>query len=215
MSQFKNVVERQQDHIRTLRMASGALLAVALFNGWGWSQAPKQLTVHNPPDLRSGSTRLWWEIDPSTVYAFSFYIFQQLNRWPKNGEADYARNISQLDPYLTPSCKVYLERDLNDRKTANELKDRERAVYEIPGRSVDSRRIRVNSRNDWTVELDLVTDEFYLGEKVKTSMVRYPLHVVRYDADPERNPFGLQLDCYAQTPQRLEWQDTTKGQVQP
>ena len=215
MSQYKREVDRQKDHIKTLRIGAGALVIIALFNGWGWTQSPKQLTVHNPPDLRSGSTRLWWEIEPSTVYAFGFYIFQQLNRWPTNGEADYVRNINALDPYLTPSCKNYLNRDFNDRKMANELKDRERAVYEIPGRGLDARRIHVNSRDDWTVDLDLVTDEFYLGEKVKTSMVRYPVHIIRYDADPERNAFGLQVNCYAQTPQRLEWQDTSKGQAQP
>ncbi|EIE6940365.1 DUF2895 family protein, partial [Salmonella enterica] len=30
------------------------------------------------------------------------------------------------------------------------------------------------------------------------------LHVVRWEGDPERNPFGLALDCYASTPQRLQ-----------
>lgn len=212
MSQYKREVDRLRDHIRTLRLGTGGLVIIALANAWGWSQAPRQLTVHNPPDLRSGSTRLWWEIDPGTVYAFGFYVFQQLNRWPKDGEADYPRNIALLDAYLTPSCKRYLTHDFDERKAANELKGRERAVYEIPGRSLDTRRIHINSRDDWTVDLDLVTDEFYLGEKVKSSMVRYPVHIVRYDADPERNAFGLQLNCYAQTPQRLEWQAGDKEQ---
>ena len=45
----------------------------------GWMMSSRNLTIHNPPDLRSGSSRPWWEIPPSTVYAFSFYIFQQLN----------------------------------------------------------------------------------------------------------------------------------------
>jgi hypothetical protein len=35
-------------------------------------------------------------------------------------------------------------------------------------------------------------------------MVRYPIKVVRWEGDPERNPFGLALDCYAGVPQRLE-----------
>ena len=34
--------------------------------------------------------------------------------------------------------------------------------------------------------------------------MRYPLKVVRWEGDAERNPFGLALDCYAGVPQRLE-----------
>ncbi|MDE9541308.1 DUF2895 family protein, partial [Xenorhabdus bovienii] len=34
--------------------------------------------------------------------------------------------------------------------------------------------------------------------------VRYPLKVVRWEGDAERNPFGLALDCYDGMPQRLE-----------
>ena len=34
--------------------------------------------------------------------------------------------------------------------------------------------------------------------------MRYALKVVRMDIDPERNPFGLALDCYARAPERIE-----------
>jgi len=34
--------------------------------------------------------------------------------------------------------------------------------------------------------------------------VRYALKVVRMDVDPERNPFGLALDCHARAPERIE-----------
>ena len=33
--------------------------------------------------------------------------------------------------------------------------------------------------------------------------MRYSLKVVRLDIDPERNPFGLALDCYSEAPQRI------------
>ncbi|MQT50293.1 DUF2895 family protein, partial [Pseudomonas helleri] len=41
------------------------------------------------------------------------------------------------------------------------------------------------------------------AEQVKRALVRYPLKVVRVDVDPERNPFGLALDCYSGAPQRI------------
>ncbi|MFT2604450.1 DUF2895 family protein, partial [Escherichia coli] len=76
--------------------------------------------------LRSGSTRAWWEVPLPTVYAFSFYIFQQLNAWPKDGEVDYPRKIAQLSAYLTPSCRAYFEKEAAYRTTLGELKGRSR-----------------------------------------------------------------------------------------
>ncbi len=62
----------------------------------------------------------------------------------------------------------------------------------------------VRNRDNWVVRLDLVADEYYHAEPVKRALVRYPLKVVRWEGDAERNPFGLALDCYDGMPQRLE-----------
>ncbi|EPJ5295654.1 DUF2895 family protein, partial [Pseudomonas aeruginosa] len=43
--------------------------------------------------------------------------------------------------------------------------------------------------------------------KIKRALARYPLHVIRADVDPETNPFGLQWDCYSDTPQRIELEE--------
>ena len=96
MSRFRNEVAHLQAHVKTLRLGAGALFVVALLLGFGWWSAPKSLTIHVPPDLRSGSTRKWWDVPPESVYAFSFYIWQQVQRWPTNGEEDYPRNLRAL-----------------------------------------------------------------------------------------------------------------------
>ncbi|MBW7440830.1 DUF2895 family protein, partial [Escherichia coli] len=57
---------------------------------------------------------------------------------------------------------------------------------------------------NWQVRLDLVADEYFHAEPVKRALVRYTMKVVRMEGDPERNPFGLALDCYSSAPQRLE-----------
>ena len=54
----------------------------------GWWNAPRDLTIHVPPDLRTGSVRRWWDVPPESVYAFTFYVWQQLHRWPTNGEEE-------------------------------------------------------------------------------------------------------------------------------
>ena len=207
MSRFRHEIVHLQAHIRTLRLAAGALALLALLLGLGWWSAPRDLTIHIPPDLRSGSTRRWWDVPPENVYAFAFYIWQQLQRWPSDGEADYPRNLKTLSAYLTPACQAFLEQDYQRRRANGELRLRVRGVYEIPGRSYGedpAHRVKVISARDWIVTLDLTADEYYSSEQIKRALVRYQLKVVRLDQDPEHNPFGLALDCYAQPPQRID-----------
>jgi hypothetical protein len=45
------------------------------------------------------------------VYAFSFYIWQQVQRWPTNGEEDYPRNLRALSAFLTPSWGAFLQQE--------------------------------------------------------------------------------------------------------
>jgi len=204
MSRFRHAVKGRDQHILTLRIACGVLAFFLLITCAGWMRAPDKLTVYNPPDLRTGSTRPWWEIPAPSVYSFAFYIFQQLNAWPKNGDVDYPAKINALSSYLTPACQTFLTADARKRGDSGQLLDRVRVVYEIPGRGYQSKSVRVTDRDHWVVNLDLVADEYFHDEPVKRALVRYPLKVVRWEGDAERNPFGLALDCYDGVPQRLE-----------
>ena len=207
MSRFRNEVARLQAHVKSLRLALAALFAVAVLLAFGWWSAPRDLTIHVPPDLRSGSTRKWWDVPPESVYAFTFYIWQQLNRWPANGEEDYPRNLKALAAYLTPACHTYLREDYETRRNHGELRNRVRGIYEIPGRGYGddpAARVKGVSDRDWIVTLDISADEYYGSEQVKRALVRYSIQVAREDVDPEKNPFGLVLDCYSTPPQRIE-----------
>jgi len=207
MSRFKNRVDAQQAHILSLKILSGGLFVLCLALLFGWFHAPKHLTVHVPPDLRSGSTRLWWDIPPENVYAFAFYVFQQLHRWPVDGEQDYRNNIHALQHFFTPACQTQLQQDFRSRQGSGELRGRVRGIYEILGRGyADNPALRVQSigQNAWRVNLDLNADEYYLTEAVKRTAVRYPLLVLRHDVDTQNNPWGLVIDCFDGTPQRLE-----------
>ncbi len=62
MSRFRHAVKNRDQHILTLRIACGILVGVLLLSLLGWMASPRNLTIHNPPDLRSGSTRPWWEV---------------------------------------------------------------------------------------------------------------------------------------------------------
>ncbi|GFE79159.1 hypothetical protein GCM10011487_11590 [Steroidobacter agaridevorans] len=206
MSRFQNEVVHLQAHVRTLRFAAVALLLITLLLALGWWNAPRELTIHVPPDLRTGSVRKWWDVPPESVYAFTFYVWQQLHRWPTNGEEDYPRNIRALDAYLTPACKTFLEHDFATRRDAGELRQRVRGIYEIPGRGYGEApaiRVQTVSNRDWIVTLDVTADEYYGSEQVKRALIRYSLKAVRADVDPQRNPFGLAINCYSTPPQRI------------
>ncbi|HBO0761875.1 TPA: TIGR03746 family integrating conjugative element protein, partial [Pseudomonas aeruginosa] len=121
---FRKHTAQQQAHINTLRFITGFLCMVIVVLAYCVWEARKDLWIHIPPDLRSGSTRLWWDIPPESVYAFGLYIFQQVQRWPKDGEVDYKSNLFRYAAYLTPSCKVFLEKDFEFRRNAGELRGR-------------------------------------------------------------------------------------------
>lgn len=205
-SRYLNALSSERSHIQTLRMIIIALILFCTYLGYVVQSLPRTLVVHNPPELRTGSTRKWWEVPESSVYAFSLYIFQQLNRWHTNGEEDYKGNIDKLRAYLTPQCYQFLQDDYTKRLKEHELYKRVRSVQEMPGRGFNKKKVQIISENDWYVTLDLNTDEYYVDEPVKTVYVRYPLHVVRMDIDPELNPWGLGLNCYYQTPQLIKFQ---------
>lgn len=207
MSKFRHGNASRDAHITTLRAIIGVLVVLLLGAGYGWYQAPQNLTIHNPPDLRSGSTRAWWEVPPSTVYAFGLYVWQQINHWPKNGQVDYKANIDRYSAYLTPSCQRQLKANYQRRVDRRELNDRVRTLSEIPGHGYQPDDVTVLSRDQWIVALTAQINEYVHGMAVRSLAIEYYLRVVRADVDPESNPFGLQLDCFARPAERLELPD--------
>lgn len=212
MSRHRNAQSARDAHISTLR-AIVAVLAVACGAMWyGWQAAPKDLTITIPPDLRTGSTQKWWEKPPSSVYAFTTYVWQQINRWPTDGQKDYRRNLYAYQPFLTPSCKAELNEDYRYRNQRHELEGRERSIFEIPGRGFSNEptgpgSVEIISRDEWIVNLDLAVKETYSGTSIRDVYMRFPLRVVRADDDPQHNKWGLKIDCLARPTERLEIPD--------
>ena len=74
--------------------------------------------------------------------------------------------------------------------------------------------MRVLSDDGWIVNLDLTVDEYYGGDLVKRAFVRYPLKVIRYAVAPQRNPWGLALDCFDGSPERIATPPVSKPSPQ-
>jgi len=183
--------ERQNGRYKT-RIIIGLFLVIIVMT-FGWSQAPKDITLHYPPDLRSGAQMKPGEILPSSVYVFSQYILQQLNSWDINGSKDYPKKVGMLRHYLTPGYQKQLEDDIDLREAQGELRDRVRSFSFVPGSAYDENFVQFDG-DAWTVWFDVHIKEYVLGNLIKEVSLRYPIRVVRYDVDREKNPWQLALD---------------------
>ena len=204
MRRYRAEIDNVRAHLRSLWVVIGLQLVVIMALWFGWSQAPKRLTVHVPPDLRSGAILSVDEVPASTVYVFALYIFQQLNRWPEDGANDYGKAIFRISPYVTPSYRAELMADLERKGRQGELAYRVRGIQEIAGHGYEEHRVDVLAPGVWVVWLDLDLLESVQGMTVKKTAIRYPLRVVSLAVDPEANPWGLALDGFSsEGPRRL------------
>ena len=197
MSRYRYEIDAVRSHVRSLWIVIVAFALLAVVLTVGLMRAPENITVHIPPDIRSGAQMELGEIGPANVYAFGFYIFQQLNNWPENGAEDYGTAIYSLSPYLTPRYRTDLIADLETKGRQGELVNRVRGVREILGAGYEEQRVDLVSKGVWVVWLDLEILETVHGMTVKEAGIRYPIRVVRRNFDPESNPWGLALDGFA------------------
>jgi integrating conjugative element protein (TIGR03746 family) len=203
MSKIKKALDGQSAHILSLRIFIGVLALSLMLTIIGWQSAPDHIKIDIPPDLRSGSTRGIDERHPFNIYAFGYYIFQQLNNWSVEGIDDYKAQIHRLSCYVTPRFKGELERDYDKRIKNHEL-NRTRALQEMPERPYSEKRVYTESGDSWVAYYDVNIKETFRSEIVKDIFVRYPIRIVRWDVDPECNLWGLALDGFYKKPKRLE-----------
>ena len=210
MQRYRYEIDNVRGHLRSLWAVIGLLLTIILALWIGWMRMPGTITVHIPPDLRSGAVMALDEVPPANIYAFAFYIFQQLNRWPDDGAEDYGKAIFRIAAYLTPSFREQLIADMETKGKQGQLAYRVRSLQAIPGQVYEERRVDVLSKESWVVWLDLELRESVKGMTVKKTTIRYPLRVLRYAVDAEANPWGLALDGFAaEGPQRLAASDAS------
>lgn len=203
IGKFRNKLKQKDSHVTTLQAALlGAGIVILYLMLLYWDAKEEQL-FRVPPDLRQGAVMRANDVAPPTVYSFAYYILQQVNHWPKDGEEEYGKKIYYLQAFLTPKFREDLidERDLKSQK--GELRRRVRKIQEVYGRGYESDRVLIESKDSWVVWVDVEISETIHGQPVKSVYVQYPLRIVRYDVDPESNPWGLAISEYAGKPRRL------------
>lgn len=208
MRKYRHEIDNVRAHVRSLWIVIGLEVITILILGFSLVKAQENVVVHLPPDLRAGARLESGEVHPANVYAFAFYIFQQLNRWPDNGADDFGKAIYSLSAYLTPNYRATLQKELELKGRRGELIHRVRGMQERPGHRFDEMRVQILNDSTWVVWLDLELQESVKGMSIKRTSIRYPIRVVRYAVDPEKNPWQLALDGFTdEGPRRLEAAD--------
>ena len=208
-SPFLDALANERRITKLQREAMFCIVVLSLVAMWLIHRAPHHLTFHPAPNMRAGDSILVTAgvapVPDPNVYGFGYYIWQQLNRWARDGARDYAQQIFAFQSYITPACQDQLKNDEAKRARAGELVMRTRALAEIPGQAYSASRVIPDGDNAWTVLLDMHIVETVRGVPVKDAFIRYPLRVVRYDVDREKNPWGLAIDCFGgNRPERID-----------
>ena len=214
-----SALETEQLYNARLHRLIAMFACVSLAGIYAAYSHPKVLDVNFPPNLAAGGTvRVKDGVAPvpaTSVYSFAYYVWQQVNRWQKDGAKDYGKQIYDFQAYITPDCQEQLKADQKKRAETGELRERTRQITEIPGYSFQEARVITEGDAAWTVLLDMHLQETLHGQTVKNTFVRYPVRVVRFDVDRNRNPFQLALDCYGgNQPERIDPQDDAVKSVQ-
>ena len=73
MQRYRYEIDNVRSHLRSLWAVIGSAAYIFILALWvGWMRMPSTITVHIPPDLRSGAVMALDEIPPANVYAFAF-----------------------------------------------------------------------------------------------------------------------------------------------
>ena len=207
MSKFKNALSQGEAHRTTL---FGSLLfswVVCLVFIALYIDAKEEQLFRIPPDLRQGTVMRANDIAPPVIYGYAFYILQQLNHWPDDGEKNFPEKIYYLQAYLTPGFRETLLSEMEKKSRNGELKSRVRNIQEVWGRGYTEDRVQIESEDSWIVWVDVEISETIHGRPVKNVYVQYPMRIVRYDVDPESNPWGLAISGYEGEPFKLTDRD--------
>ncbi|HEX4044065.1 MAG TPA: TIGR03746 family integrating conjugative element protein, partial [Gammaproteobacteria bacterium] len=202
---FQNALENAHLALKVLVIAfiTSFLLNVMLVAGWFYAQA--KVKVYLPPQVPpTGITLQAGEYPHTTIYSFTYYIWQMINHWPINGTEDYKKNIERFSSYLTPNFKSFLIRDYNERLNQGELQNRLRTVTGVNGVVFDQGDVQQIKNGVWIIRLKMRLNEHMNmnGNEIKNVEIEYMLRIVRYETDIKSNPWGLAIDGFFDNPKR-------------
>lgn len=159
------------------------------------------------PDLSRSQLVESGQAQKAYVYNFANTVISGINRWKTDGETEYKSNIYKYSVYISSSFQNLLLTDYKRRLDTsggrtNELKDRSREMSLLS--AVDSTQyVRKISGDRFYVYLDVLDEERYKGELIKSGAYRYVFEVVYDSANPEKNDTGLKISRLVEAPKEI------------
>lgn len=203
---FQNALDNARLTIFTLMGALMLSFLINLFLGFGLMTAPDKVRVYLPPQIpQNGLTTKAHDIPAATLYAFAYYVWQNINYWPSNGAEDYKNNVTQFSPFLTSRFVAFLRNDYSHRQNQGELHSRISAMQGLYGTAFQATDVTYLGHDTWQVKLTMrLTERMNMNDQtVKDTEIQYVLRVVCYPINANANPWGLALDGFAQNPERV------------
>jgi integrating conjugative element protein (TIGR03746 family) len=200
---LKNILAEKEKRIRDWRIVSALLMVVVMYQGFALKTTVNDLTVHIPPRLERGATLAAGEVPKPNVYSFSYYLFQTLSTWEKDGSLEAPAIYNQYRQFLTDNFKKQLLQIHEIRTRAGETKGRSRTVREVIQKGYDSSKVVKITDTKWVVKLDMLIVEKIGDAEIKRVAVRYPVIVILDDTDPENNPWGFKFAGFDSEPKKI------------
>lgn len=189
-----SLLAENKSHVLSLRLTI-AILTIALgFSLYTLYKWPSEIVVRIPPDLSNGAVMRVGDVPKARVLVDVSYLWVEINTWLKNGKVDAYKNLNDYQHYMGGRFKRELEAQYNTLNSRGEL-DRMRRVTLNPGTIMDyEQRVIVKVKNKaWIVMIDVIVEDFYLGQPVQNVVVRYPLEVEAVETTASQNPIGLKI----------------------
>ena len=199
----KNIIVLQDKRVRDWRIFCAVLVFIILVQQYSSTQTVDDITVHIPPNLARGATQQGGEVPAPNIYTFTYYVFQKINTWEKDGAKEGLGNLDNYRCYLTDDFAADLRNMHSSRTAKGETRNRKRSVRESDQKGFDPSKVYNVTENKWVVKLDLLVRESIEQTEIKNVHVRYPLLVVKDDTDPSCNLWGIKLAGYNSTPKRI------------
>lgn len=158
---------------------------------------PKEIEMHIPPDLSNGGVASREPL-PHEVYAFAYQIWQKTARCEQDCSKEYGKNIRAFGHYFTDSYRNNLLSEASQLESQNRF--RIRSIREA--RPYSREYVEKKSGSSWVVDLQVQEVERIGSKIVRDATVTYPIVVMKYDIDRQKNPWGLAIGGMEHKPVR-------------
>lgn len=195
-----SVRQELKNQIVTLRLVVLGLFIALIVAITSIMSVVKDITVHVPPDLSEGVSMKIGDYPKANVLTNTNFLWVAINTWKESGSKEAIDNLNQYQNYMSEDFKKQLTNILNNRAL-----DRKRRLTLADGSlSGFDKRVIVLNKGSWVVVLDYIEEEWYLGERIRHSKIRYPIEVEQTTSSADVNPIQLKLIGFYKPPTVIE-----------